>query len=99
MLPHAARSDSKGDGQAEKVVQSIEVIVRTLFIDLEQRCGEELSAHDELFPWLLEHGCDVNTQDEHGNAAVHEAAWSGFSNTLELLVKYNVNTVITNKVQ
>ena len=35
--------NSKGDGQAEKAVQSIEEIVRTLFIDLEQRCGEELS--------------------------------------------------------
>ena len=41
VLTHAARSDSKGNGQAEKAVQSIEEMVRTLFIDLEQRCGEE----------------------------------------------------------
>jgi hypothetical protein len=58
-LTHAARSDSKGDGQAEKVVQSIEEMVRTLFIDLEQRCGKELSVHDDFFPWLLEHPCDL----------------------------------------
>ena len=59
VLTHAARSDSKGNGQAEKAVQSIEEMVRTLFIDLEQRCGEELSVHDSFFPWLLEHACDL----------------------------------------
>jgi hypothetical protein len=48
VLTHAARSDSKGNGQAEKAVQSIEEMVRTLFIDLEQRCGEELSVHDSF---------------------------------------------------
>ena len=59
VLTHAARSDSKGDGQADKAVQSIEEMVRTLFIDLEQRCGEELSVHDSFFPWLMEHACDL----------------------------------------
>ena len=53
VITHAARSDSKGNGQAEKAVQSIEEMLRTLFIDLEQRCGEELSVHDNYFPWLL----------------------------------------------
>ena len=55
-LEHA-RCDSKGNGQAEKAVQPIEDIVRTV-IDLEQRCGEELPVHD-LFPRLLEHACDL----------------------------------------
>ena len=59
MIEHPARSDSKGNGQAEKAVQSIEKLVRTLFLDLEQRCGEELSVHDDLFPWLIEHACDL----------------------------------------
>jgi len=59
VLTHAARSDSKGNGQAEKAVQSIEEMVRTLFIDLEQRCCEELSVHDSLLPWLVEHACDL----------------------------------------
>ena len=59
VLTHAPRSDSKGNGQAEKAVQSIEEILRTLFIDLEQRCGEELSVHDSFFPWLMEHACDL----------------------------------------
>ena len=33
----AARSDSKGNGCAEKTVQSIEEMVRTLLVDLEER--------------------------------------------------------------
>ena len=36
---------------------------------------------------------------QHGNAAIHEAAWNGFSKTLELLVKHNVNVAATNKVK
>ena len=59
VITNAARSDSKGNGQAENTVQSIEEIVRTLFLDLEQRCGEKLSVHDSFFPWLLEHACDL----------------------------------------
>ena len=42
VFTHAARSDLKGNGQAEKALQSIEEILRTLFIDLGQRCGEEI---------------------------------------------------------
>ena len=33
--------------------------MRTVFIDLEQRFGEELSVHDDFCPWLLEHACDL----------------------------------------
>jgi hypothetical protein len=59
VFTHAARSDSKGNGLAEKAVQTIEEMLRTLFIDLEQRCREDLSVHDDFFPWLLEHACDL----------------------------------------
>ncbi len=59
VIEHAPRSDSKGNGQAEKAVQSIEEIVRALLIDLEQRCGENLSVNDDFFPWLLEHACGL----------------------------------------
>ena len=34
----AARSDSKGNGPAEKAVQSVEEMVRTLMVDQEARC-------------------------------------------------------------
>ena len=59
VLEHAPRSDSKGNGQAEKAVLSSEELVRTLLIDLEQRCGENLSVTEEFFPWLVEHACDL----------------------------------------
>ena len=59
VITHAPRSDSKGNGQAEKAVQSIEEMVRTLMIDLESRCGESLSVEDSFFPWLMEHACDL----------------------------------------
>jgi hypothetical protein len=52
VLTHAARSDSKGNGQAEKAVQSIEEMVRTLFIDLER--GSVKSCQ---FMTASSHGC------------------------------------------
>ena len=55
----AARSDSKGNGAAEKAVQSIEEMVRTLMVDLEDRCGEPLSVTEPFFEWLIEHACDL----------------------------------------
>ena len=59
VLETAARSDSKGNGEAEKAVQTIEGMVRTLMIDLEERCGERLSVTESFCPWLLEHACDL----------------------------------------
>ena len=50
----APRSDPKGNGQAEKAVQSVEEMVRIIMVDLESWCGEQLSVTDVLFEWLLE---------------------------------------------
>ena len=49
----AARSDSKGNGEAEKAVQSIEEMLRTLMVDLEERCGEPLSVTEPFSSGLL----------------------------------------------
>ena len=57
-LRHAA-VPSVINGQAEKTVQPIEEMVRTLLMYLEQRCGEELSVHNDVSPWLLEHACGL----------------------------------------
>jgi len=35
---------------------------------------------------------------QHGNAAIHESAWNGFSKTLELLVKFDADISLVNKV-
>ena len=55
----AAGSDSKGNGEAEKAVRSIEEMVRTLLVDLEERCGDPPSVEALFFEWLIEHACDV----------------------------------------
>lgn len=53
--------------------------------------------HEEVVKVLLKSGCHVDTQDElHGNTALHEAAWKGFSRTLETLCKHRANVYIKN---
>lgn len=53
--------------------------------------------HEEVVRLLLKNGCHVDTQDElHGNTALHEAAWKGFSRTVETLCKHRANVYIKN---
>ena len=59
ILETAPRSDSKANGEAENAVQSIEQMVRTYMVDLQERCGEELSVEDAFYAWLVEHACDM----------------------------------------
>ena len=59
ILETAPRSDSKANGEAENAVQSIEQMLRTYMVDLQERCGEELSVDDTLYAWLVEHACDM----------------------------------------
>lgn len=42
--------------------------------------------HEEVVRLLLARGADIDTQDSvHGNTALHEAAWKGYSRTVALL--------------
>ena len=59
ILETAPRSDSKANGEAENAVQSIEQMVRTLMVDLQERCGEKLYVEEAFFAWLVEHACDL----------------------------------------
>ena len=59
ILETPPRSDSKANGEAENAVQSVEHMIRTLMIDLEERCGEKLSVDEAFFAWLVEHACDL----------------------------------------
>ncbi|XP_044594129.1 ankyrin repeat domain-containing protein 6 isoform X2 [Cotesia glomerata] len=44
--------------------------------------------HLEVVELLLKHGADVSKQDNvHGNSALHEACWRGYSRTLSTLSK------------
>ena len=59
ILETAPRRDTKANGEAENAVQSIEQMVRTIMVDLTERCGEDLSVEEAFFAWLVEHGCDL----------------------------------------
>ncbi|XP_057339625.1 ankyrin repeat domain-containing protein 6 isoform X2 [Microplitis mediator] len=44
--------------------------------------------HLEVVELLLKHGADVSRQDNvHGNSALHEACWRGYSRTVSVLAK------------
>ena len=62
ILETAPRSESKANGEGENAVQSIEQMVRTYMIDLQERCGEELSVDDAFYAWLVEHACDMTNK-------------------------------------
>ena len=55
----APRSDSQGNGHAERAVRSIEENVRLQKLALEERLGEKLPITHRAFPWLIEHAVDV----------------------------------------
>ncbi|KAK2577474.1 hypothetical protein KPH14_003574 [Odynerus spinipes] len=51
-----------------------------------QRAAAE--GHLEVVELLLKHGADVSRQDTlHGNSALHEASWRGYSRTVAALAK------------
>jgi len=61
-----------------------------------QRAAAE--GHLEIVKTLLENGISVDHQDEvHGNTALHEAAWKGFSQTVQILCKWKANAYIKNR--
>lgn len=44
--------------------------------------------HEEVVRLLLAKGADVDRQDNvHGNSAIHEAAWKGYSRTIRILAE------------
>ncbi|XP_075213609.1 ankyrin repeat domain containing protein 6 diego [Lycorma delicatula] len=53
--------------------------------------------HLEIVKQLIKHGADVNRQDTvHGNTAMHEASWKGYSQTVAALCKAKANMHIKN---
>ncbi|KAK4873927.1 hypothetical protein RN001_013287 [Aquatica leii] len=53
--------------------------------------------HEDVVKLLLARGADVDRQDNiHGNCAIHEAAWKGYSRTVSLLATAGANLTKTN---
>ena len=59
ILETAPRSYTKANGEAENAVQSIEQMVRTYMVDVQERSGEDISVDDAFYAWLVEHACDM----------------------------------------
>eukprot|EP00094_Tigriopus_californicus_P012733 TCALIF_12309-PA protein Name:"Similar to Ankrd6 Ankyrin repeat domain-containing protein 6 (Mus musculus)" AED:0.03 eAED:0.03 QI:0/0.75/0.77/0.88/0.87/1/9/51/721 len=61
-----------------------------------QRAASE--GHLEVVKQLIERSSAIDHQDEvHGNTALHEAAWKGFSRTVEFLCKSKSNYYLRNR--
>ena len=61
-----------------------------------QRASAE--GHLEVIKALLDNGVSVDHQDEvHGNTALHEAAWKGFSQSVGVLCRSKANAYIKNR--
>ena len=67
MVENNPVADSKGNGQAERAVQTAEGLVRTNFLDVEERWGFRVSVHDAIFPWLVEYATDMCNRNHVGS--------------------------------
>ncbi len=56
---HSGVGDSKGNGMAERAVQSIEEMVRVHKLAVEARIKERLPCTHPMMAWLVEHAADV----------------------------------------
>lgn len=53
-----------------------------------------MMGNTQIASLLLEKGADANVQDKHGIAPVHDAAHTGFLDTLQVLVEYGASVNI-----
>ena len=56
---HSGVGDSKGNGLAERAVQSVEEMIRVHKLALETRIGAKLPCVHPMMAWLVEHSADV----------------------------------------
>ena len=58
-LGHSPVADSQANGSAERAVRSVEEMVRTYKIDLQDRTGLKLAIDHPVMEWMVEHAADV----------------------------------------
>lgn len=56
-----------------------------------------MMGNSKIASLLLEKGADPNVQDKHGIAPVHDAARTGFVDTLQVLVEYGASVNVSDK--
>lgn len=73
-------------------------------VNLPDNCGytalqrAACEGHINIVRQLIKHSANVDHQDDqHGNTALHEAAWKGYSQTAEALARAKANVYIKNK--
>ena len=59
IIETAKTKDSQSHGRAERAVQSVEGIVRTMKLALGRRLGSDISCDHPVMTWLVEHGAET----------------------------------------
>ena len=75
ILEQSKVGDSKANGRAERAIQAVEKLVRTLKIATEKSLGTRLSVKHQCFAWLVMHAADVITKCQ-----VHKDGRTGYEN-------------------
>ena len=65
-VERGALSDSQSNGRAERAVQTVEMMTRTLKLDLESRLGRTLPVECAVFAWLVRHAADLFNKRQVG---------------------------------
>merc|ERR1719376_1620436 len=94
---HQAASAGHGETVSALVLGGCDVSVQdfTGHTALQRAASE---GHVDIVKQLIKQGASVDHQDEvHGNTALHEAAWKGFSQTVSVLCKAKANFYIKNR--
>ena len=61
-----ALGDSQSNGRAERAVQSVEMMTRTLKLVIEARIGHQLPVECAFFTWVIRHAADLYNKYQVG---------------------------------
>ena len=59
VVEHSEAKDSQTNGVAERAVQSIEVLVRTMKFALEKRLRLQIASNHAIMAWIVEHAAET----------------------------------------
>lgn len=85
IVESAAKGDSRGNGMAERGVQTAEEALRVGILDLGASVGVRVSVHDPIVPWILRHGVDMYNKCQvgaHGRTPYERLKLKKYSGTM-----------------